>query len=291
MSSQKYKVMSDTEQSSGEHTADAEEITRLDKMTTEEPQTPEQSATDTTDEELTAQTNVELGETQDNEVTVQVDNDDAIENDTHNIAANNFTIHEDDAENAAAEDNPADKPTTSIISIVKKENSNPTNKKMTKQQSQVSFDGLAETPDEEVEVTPTDGKEIPVRMRPRGNSIIAWWKRFRRSVRRRSSIIYSAVFQRNKLKSQMYCVIVLLIVCLISMAVMGFFLWQLHNENQNLGRQNFICQEERDCFKDLVSVVQNILQKKNFIRILNFTISYMANSQITLNIGFSQFFQ
>ena len=264
MSSQKYEVMSDTQKCSSEHTAGAVDITRLDKMTTEELQTPEQSATDTTDEELTDQTNVELGETQDNEVTVQVDNDDAIENNTHNMAADNFTIHKNDTENAVAEDNPADKPTTSIISIVKTENSNPTptKKKMTKQQSQVSFDGLAETPDEEVEVTPNDGKEIPVRMRPRGNSIIAWWKRFRRSVRRRSSIIYSAVFQRNKLKSQMYCVIVLLIVCLIGMAVMGFFLWQLHNENQNLGRQNFICQEERDCFKDLVSVVQNILQKK-----------------------------
>mgnify|MGYP001800657383 FL=1 len=267
MSSQKYKVMSDTQQSSGEHTADAEEIIRLDKMTTEKPQTSEQSATDTTDEELTAQTNVELGETQDNEVTVQVDNDDAIENNTHNMAADNFTVNKNDTESAVAEDNPADKLTTSIISIEKTENSNPNKKKMTKQQSQVSFDGLAETPDEEEEVTPNDGKEIPVRMRTRGNSIIAWWKRFRRSVRRRSSIIYSAVFQRNKLKSQMYCVIVLLIVCLIGMAVMGFFLWQLHNENQNLGRQNFICQEERDCFKDLVSVVQISYRKKNFNRI------------------------
>ena len=71
--------MSDTQQSSGEHTADAVEITRLDKMTTEELQTPKQSATDTTDEELTAQTNVELGVTQGNEVTVKVVNDDDIE--------------------------------------------------------------------------------------------------------------------------------------------------------------------------------------------------------------------
>lgn len=130
---------------------------------------------------------------------------------------------------------------------------------LTKQQSQVSFDGIEERYVNGADnVSNVDSQEQAVQMREKATGILAFWRNFRRSVRRYSSILYSAAFQQNRLKCQRNFLIALLIVLLVGMATMGFFLWQLHTENKQLRESHFQCQEESKCSRDLVSSIISI---------------------------------
>lgn len=93
-----------------------------------------------------------------------------------------------------------------------------------------------------------------VQMRKKRTGILAWWRGYRRE-RRSSAKRYSALSKKQTLRCRICTLLFVVLVLIIGLAVMSYFIYQLHRDNLKLEKEVLLLGKERDCFKTEVSTM------------------------------------
>lgn len=119
-----------------------------------------------------------------------------------------------------------------------------------KAQRQASNVTFKEEPIKEQDIIGEEEKVL-LRQKP----VLSWWMRFRRSVRRHSSVVYSALYKKQNYTKCLSCMVIGILLTLIGAAVMAYLLYTYHTENNRLSKELYHQQEESKCVNDYVSNV------------------------------------